>query len=54
MSDVGRAVLRVGDRLLFEGRPWTVGGLQGNRVRLVDVGAVQVLLLAHVLASPGV
>jgi len=39
----------------FDGRPWTVGGLAGGvRVRLVDdAGDARVLLLAHVLASPG-
>ncbi|SCG17573.1 Mu transposase, C-terminal [Micromonospora echinofusca] len=54
MSGAGRAVLGVGDRLQFDGRSWAVGGLQGVRVRLVDdAGDAQVLLLAHVLASPG-
>lgn len=54
MSGAGRSVLRVGDRVLFEGRPVTVGGFHGARVRLVDdVGGAQVLLLAQVLAAPG-
>jgi hypothetical protein len=50
----GRAALRVGDRVLFEGCPVTVGGFSGTRVRLVDdAGGTQVLLLAHLLAAPG-
>ena len=50
----GRAVLRVGDRVLFDGAAATVGGFDGVRVRLVDAaGQAQVLLLAHLLASPG-
>ncbi|MEV0809859.1 hypothetical protein [Micromonospora sp. NPDC050200] len=50
----GRAALRVGDRVLFEGRAVSVGGIDGVRVRLVDdAGSEQVLLLTHVLAAPG-
>ncbi|WP_430783356.1 Mu transposase C-terminal domain-containing protein [Actinoplanes sp. G11-F43] len=50
----GRSVLRVGDRVLFEGRPVTVAGFDGARVRLVDdAGGAQVLLLAHLLAAAG-
>jgi transposase InsO family protein len=50
----GGAALHVGDRVLFEGRTLVIGGLDGVRVRLVDdIGGVQVLLLAHLLAGPG-
>ncbi|MEO3781393.1 Mu transposase C-terminal domain-containing protein [Micromonospora sp. B11E3] len=50
----GRAVLRVGDRVLFDGRAVTVAGYEGTRVRLVgDGGDAQVVLLGHLLASPG-
>jgi transposase InsO family protein len=49
-----RPVLNVGDRILFDAREMTVAGYEGTRVRLVDsIGGVQVVLLAHLLASPG-
>jgi transposase InsO family protein len=50
----GRPVLRVGDQVAFEERSWTVAGLDGARVRLVDeVGGAQVLLLTQLLTAPG-
>lgn len=54
MNAPGRPVLRVGDRVLFEDRSVTVVGYEGTRVRLAgEGGAAQVVLLAHLLASPG-
>ena len=54
MNAPGRPVLWVGDRVLFEDRPVTVVGYEGTRVRLAgEGGGAQVVLLAHLLASPG-
>jgi hypothetical protein len=47
---VGPQVLRVGDRLRFDGAQHTVVGLSGSLVRLVaDDGSVAVLAVAHLL-----
>ncbi len=52
--NAGRSVLEVGDRVLFDGLPVTVAGYEGTRVRLAsDDGNAQVVLLGHLLASPG-
>jgi hypothetical protein len=49
-----RAVLRLGDRVVFDGAEHTVAGLAGTSVRLVSVsGQPSVVLLSHLLASPG-
>ncbi len=49
-----RAVLRVGDRVHFDGVGHTVAGLAGTSVRLVcPGGGVSVVALAHLLTSPG-
>jgi hypothetical protein len=49
-----RAVLRLGDRVVFDGVEQTVAGLAGTSVRLVSVsGQPSVVLLSHLLASPG-
>lgn len=60
MTDIGRparlegAMLRVGDRVLFDEQTFTVVGYAGTRVRLADAsGVAQVVLLGHLLASPG-
>ena len=48
-----RAVLRLGDRVVFDGAEHTVAGLAGTSVRLVSVsGQPSVVLLSHLLASP--
>ena len=49
-----RNVLRVGDQVLFDATEHTVVALAGTSVRLVSpMGQVTVVLLAHLLASPG-
>jgi putative transposase len=53
MTQSGR-VLRVGNQVRFEDDGWTVAGLDGARVRLVDdAGRTQVVLAGHLLASAG-
>ncbi len=47
-------VLRVGDRVRFDGAGYTVAAYTGTTVRLVaESGSVSVVLLAHLLATPG-
>jgi len=47
------AVLRVGDRIAFDGDEHLVVGLAGTSVRLrADSGGEQVLLVGHLLAAP--
>jgi putative transposase len=51
---VSRAVLRIGDRVRFDGRVHAVVGLAGTMVRLADeYGVTSVVALAHLLAAPG-
>ncbi|MBT8227487.1 MAG: DDE-type integrase/transposase/recombinase [Dactylosporangium sp.] len=49
-----RMVLRPGDRVHFDGREYQVAGLAGTSVRLrsEEVGADQVVLAGHLMASP--
>jgi hypothetical protein len=47
-------VLRVGDRVRFEGRAHTVVALAGTTIRLVDEhGSAALVLFSHLLASDG-
>ena len=47
-------VLRIGDRILFNGAEHQVVGIAGNRVRLHSPsGPDAVVLLPHLLVSPG-
>lgn len=49
-----RAVLRIGDQVLFEGGEHTVAALAGTSIRLASPsGQARVVLLAHLLSSPG-
>jgi hypothetical protein len=50
----GPAVLRLGDRVRFDGAEHTVAGLAGTSVRLVSGGGQpSVVLLCHLLSAPG-
>lgn len=47
-------VLRVGDRVRFDGAVQTIAGLSGTLVRLaVEHGQTSVVRLPHLLADPG-
>lgn len=49
-----KGVLRVGDRVRFEGRVHTVVGLSGTTVRLVDEhNTASRVMFAHLMASDG-
>ncbi|MEU5537223.1 hypothetical protein [Streptomyces sp. NPDC020362] len=49
-----KGVLRVGDRVRFEGRVHTVVGLSGTTVRLVDEhNTASMVMFAHLMASDG-
>jgi putative transposase len=51
--DAARSVLRVGDRVSFDGDEHLVVGLAGTLVRLrADSGAEQVVLAGHLMAAP--
>ena len=48
-----RPVLKVGDRVGFDGDEHLVAGLAGTQVRLrADSGAEQVILAGHLMAAP--
>ncbi|MGP3965586.1 hypothetical protein ACTWPT_57550 [Nonomuraea sp. 3N208] len=56
MSEVAgpRGVLRVGDRVRFDGRVLQVAGLEGTMVRLVDeLGIASLVLFSYLMASEG-
>ncbi|MFJ9845863.1 Mu transposase C-terminal domain-containing protein [Kitasatospora sp. NPDC101155] len=49
-----RGVLRVGDRVRFDGRVHSVAGLAGTTVRLIDSsGAPSLVMFSHLMASDG-